>query len=604
MSRFIRIAALLVLSAMHIIYAQDTLKYELEELTVTAGRLPVLASESARSVIALTSERIAAMAVSSVPDLLQYVAGVDLQQRGIDGIQADINIRGGGFEQTLVMIDGVIVNDPQTGHHTMNLPVTIDDIERIEILKGQGSKSFGPNAFSGAINIITKSISDNRAKVNVEGGEYGYYGGRISGNYNAAGFFNRVSYERKKSDGYIHNTNYESEIFSYGNSYSFGKFVIKGLFGYNDKKFGANSFYTSRFPNQWERTTTRFANAKIIYSSGQISNEVKIFYRGNNDDFMLNYENPSFYRNNHKTNTFGTEVQITISSSIGMTAIGGEFISDKIASNNLGNHSRSSKGIFLEHLFTPVKNLSVSLGGFIYNYDLIGWKIWPGFDFSYLLNEKFKLFGSVGKAFRIPTYTELFYNDPATIGNAALQSEETLNSEIGVSYFGSKIDLSVSLFGNNGRNIIDWIRYDPKEKWRVRNISNLNTSGLELSVTLKPNALSGIVDALGVQYTYLASNRKKEPFESRYALKYLRRQAVLNVTHPTMLGIKFNWAFRYEDRENYSDVFISDLKLIKAFSEYRFFVSAFNLFDVDYFDVSGVALPGRWLRAGFSYSIL
>jgi len=575
----------------------------MDEITVTSGRVPVSVSEASRSITVLDAEEISQLAVNSVSDLLQYVNGIDLKQRGIDGIQADVSIRGGTFEQTLVMIDGVIVNDPQTGHHTLNLPITVDDIERIEVLKGQGSKSFGPNAFSGAVNFITKSNRDNEVKFAIAGGENGFYDGRVSANYSYGKFYNRISYQKKKSDGYIHNTDFDSKIFSYANSYSFGKFVLKGLFGYNDKKFGANSFYTTRFPNQWEHTTTRFAKANFIYASGSSTAEVKLFYRRNEDEFLLDYENPSFYKNNHRTNFYGVEAQFTIESSIGKTALGARFISDDISSNNLGEHKRISKGIFVEQIITPLENLNLTIGGFVYNYDRIGWKFWPGLDFNYTVDYNIKLFGSFGKSFRIPSYTELYYNDPVTSGNPGLESEETLNSELGISYKTGYISATLSLFNYQGKNIIDWIRNNPNDKWQVRNISNVTTNGAEISLILSTKKYFDFIERIEINYTYLTSDKESENLSSRYAIEYLRHQLNVNLIHQAISNVKAYWALRYEDRVNSNDAIIIDLKLMKQIASFNLFLSASNLFNEFYYDVNGVQLPGRWIRTGIEFSL-
>lgn len=603
MKRVIARAVLFVLAFTGICYAQDTLKYKLNEITVTAGRIPVSVSEASRTLTILSAEEISELSVNSIADLLQYVNGVDLKQRGTDGIQADISIRGGTFEQTLVMIDGVAVNDPQTGHHTLNLPISLNDIDRIEVLKGQGSKAFGPNAFSGAINIITKTLDKNRLNFSVSGGENGFYQSGISGNFSLSGIFNRITYQKTKSDGYIHNTNYEKHIFSYGTSVSYGKFVAKGLFGYNDKKFGANSFYTTRFPNQWEHTKTMFANGSFLFSFDKVAADLKLYYRRNDDEFLLDYENPGFYKNNHRTNIYGVKLQATYKSRFGTTAIGGEIIFDEITSNNLGDHKRTNQGFFVEHLFSPIGYLNISLGGFLYNYDRIGWKFWPGVDFNYLIDNNAKVFGSIGKAFRRPSYTELYYSDPVTSGNADLQSEETLNSEIGIAYNGKAVSVSLSLFNNNGKNIIDWVRKDENDGWYARNISSIVTNGAEVSFRIVPGKRLPFVERVDIQYTYLSSDKESDNLQSRYALEYLSSQAIVKLKHHSSYDVMFNWSFRYEERLNAENIFIADLKLNKKFDLFDFYISFSNLFNKHYSDFNGVQLPGRWLRSGFDLTL-
>ena len=141
---------------------QDTtevkMQYDLDEIEVTAQRSPALFSQVAQIISVIEKEEIEATSSQSIQDLLEYVAGVDVRQRGAEGVQADISIRGGTFDQTLILLNGINITDPQTGHHNLNLPVSIAQVERIEILEGPAARIYGPNAFSGTINIVTKKL--------------------------------------------------------------------------------------------------------------------------------------------------------------------------------------------------------------------------------------------------------------------------------------------------------------------------------------------------------------------------------------------------------------------------------------------------------------
>ena len=416
------------------ILGQEKNSYRLDEVVVTASRIPLNYSELTRSVVVIDTNEIKQAPVSSLQDLLKYISGIELKRRGVDGVQGDVSIRGGSFEETLVMIDGVKVSDPQSAHHNLNIPISLNDVERIEILKGQGSHIFGPDAFSGVINIITKK--ENRKLISLEstGGQNGYYDGGVSLSYPLGILSNHISASRQKSDGYIHDSDFKISNFAYNSSLKLSIGALNLFFGYNDKKFGANTFYSDIFPNQWEHTTTKFLNFSGELGSDIIRFSPKIYWRRNDDDYLLDYTNPSFYENIHKSNTYGAELQTSIITSAGTIALGGEYVEDKLTSTNLGDHARYKKGVFTEYNFSPVQNLTVVVGGFEYNYSEIGWKLWPGIDLAYRLSEKLRLHGSIGKAFRIPTYTELYYKSPTILGNPDLRPEETLNYETGINY--------------------------------------------------------------------------------------------------------------------------------------------------------------------------
>lgn len=586
-------------------FAQTEKQYVLDEVVVTSSRSPLNLSDLTRSVVVITPSDIKEMPVNSMQDILQYVSGLDLKQRGVDGVQADISVRGGSFEQTLVLIDGIKVSDPQTGHHNLNLPFSIDNIERIEVLKGQGSSIYGANAFSGIVNIITKKRRDNLLSMQLAGGQYGYYQALLSSSFTIGDLGNNISFSKKKSDGYRHNTNFDMIDFSYSSSLISDIGTANLFIGYNDKEFGANSFYSERFPNQWEHTTTKFVNLSFNTAAQTYSITPKIYWRRNDDEFLLNSENPSFYRNVHQTDLWGTEIQATINTSLGITSFGGEYKKDKIESTNLGNHQRENYGVFAEQNFNPISNLVLIANGFAYNYADIGWKFWPGLDISYKLNKQIRLFGSVGKAFRTPTYTELYYSDPVTKGNPDLKFEESVNYELGANYVQDSFNFNFSLFRKEGTNIIDWIRESDNEQWMVMNFAKVNTNGFEVGVSLKPNEIVSWLPVynLRIDYTYLNSDKSTAQFQSRYVLDYLKHQLLINLSNPLPLNIKQSWFLRYEDRVNLEESFIVDTQLLYELKSFELFIKTTNLFNKSYNDIGRIPLPGRWIIAGVKYTL-
>lgn len=589
-----------------IILAQFEKNYLLDEVVVTSSRIPLNISDLSRSVVIFDSSDIKRMPVNSVQDLLQYVGGLDLKQRGVEGVQADVSIRGGTFEQTLVLIDGIKISDPQTGHHNLNLPLNPDNIERIEVLKGQGSSIYGPNAFSGIVNIITKKPQNNSFSMKLSGGQYGYYQASLNSSFMIGGFGNILSLSKKKSDGYRHNTNFNSIDFLYGSSLKSELGTADFFIGYNDKEFGANSFYSERFPNQWEHTTTKFINFSFNTATKTYSITPKVYWRRNDDEFLLNYKNPSFYRNIHQTDILGAEIQSTISSSFGITAVGGEYKKDKIKSTNLGNHQRENYGLFAEHNVKPFSELLIVVNGYAYKYADIGWKFWPGVNLSYKLSKQLRLFGSIGKAFRIPTYTELYYSDPVTRGNPKLKFEESVNYELGVNSSNLLYNFNFSLFRKEGTNIIDWVRQSGNDIWMVMNFAEVNTNGFECDFSLKPNRLIDwlFLNNFGIKYTYLNSDKSTGQFQSRYVLDYLKHQLIINLANPLPFNINQSWYIRYEDRVNLGSNFIVDMQLLHQFKKFEIFTKITNLFNKSYKDISGISLPGRWIIAGIKYTLI
>ncbi len=592
------------------VYAQTEKEYLMDEVIVTASRIPISSNDLTRSVLILTEEEIKNLPAVSIQDLFQYLGSVDIRQRGLFGVQADVSIRGGTFEQTLILLDGMKVNDPQTGHHNLNLPVSLENIERIEVLKGQGSRMFGPNAFSGVINIITKKDYQRSVSASISGGEFGYYGEDLNISLPVGSLSNNLSLSKSKSNGYVHNTNFDVLNFFYnsnlhstinGSLWNFNLFL-----GYNDKEFGANGFYSDRFPNQWEHTTTKFAGgiAKTNWENFFLSS--KIYLRRNDDNFLLDYTHPSFYENMHQTDVYTIELQADLQTNTGDFSIGGEFTEDQIESTNLGSHKRENKGAFAEYKFSPLQNLIFNAGVFLYNYAAIGWKFWPGLDAAYRIKSNIKIFGSVGKAFRIPTYTELYYSDPASQGSSNLRYEELINYEIGFGYLETSYSINLSLFRKDGKNLIDWVRFSPDEKWLARNIAEVNTNGAEVSFNFNPQFIivSSPVYQVDFSYTYLGTDKEIGAGVSRYVLDHLRQQLIVNIGNYLPFGIFQNWIFRYEDRINLEDHFLADLHLRKEINNpswktgLEFSLRVLNLFNKTYKNIASVTLPGRWLIGG------
>ncbi|MGE5439205.1 MAG: TonB-dependent receptor plug domain-containing protein [Bacteroidota bacterium] len=576
-----------------------------ENVYVTAKKITELTVESSKNITIISREDIQNAPAGSLQDILGYFAGVDVKKRGPSGVQADLSIRGGSFEQILILVDGVRLSDPQTGHNNLNLPVNLEDVEKIEILKGQASSIYGPNALSGAINIITRKTKGNELLLNASAGEKGYYKGGLSFSYAPGEFSNTVSLSKEKSDGYRYNTAVDVLTMALNSAIQFNSGSGKFSLGLTDKKFGANGFYSDKYPNQWEHLKTVFSSLGLNYALKGVSISPKFYWRSNRDNYLLDYIRPDFYNNLHKTNSYGAEIQSSWSKGIMRILLGGEMGYDDIVSSNLGNHNRRKGGLSLSAVLSPVENLKIAAGGFLYNYDSFGWKYWPGVDLSYHFTENIGIKASIGKSFRIPTFTELYYNSPAQTGNAVLQPEEALSYEAGLYFTGYDISGNVCLFTRKGNNLIDWIRYSPEKPWQAENITKINTSGIDANISINPALIKMglIIKKLTLGYSYLTSDLKLGDYQSKYILDHLRHQFVASVMHVLPLGLEMNWAFRYENRLNQDEYFITDAKLSCGIREHELFLEASNLFNKYYMDFSGIAMPGRWIIGGVKFKL-
>lgn len=631
----------------------------IDDIMIISSRIPTKYSEVARVIYTIDKEDIESMPVHSLQDLIEYVSGVDVRQRGTNGVQADISIRGGNFDQALILLNGFKMNDVQTGHHNMNLPVDIENIERIEILEGPGNRFFGINAYSGAINFITKSDQDHQIKVALNVGQYKNYGIHTGLNLNHKNWFNNLSFTRKKSEGYltndsINNTDYETLNLFYESELKTKLADISLQAGFTDKSFGANSFYTPAYPWQYENTKTIYAaykverqgkNSNIMYSFSwrRHQDRFELFredrFQRNGDYFIFEDDTAGFgggyyYKghNYHKTNVLTGELKYDIRTKAGKTAIGTEYRQAFIQSNVLGLDKKTSidvpfedfgeytkeadrlnVNIYAEHLYKYKKIMFA--GGISSNYNNdYNWHFNGGTDISYNLFDRIKLYASLNTASRLPTFTDLYYEGPTNIGNPDLKPEHATTYETGIKYTNKNFTGNILVFRRDGRNTIDWVRLTDEDKWQPKNITELTTYGFEFFGSYKTYE-NKFIKKVSLAYSYLDINKLPSEYQSKYALDYLKHKAVFSLHHKLFGRFSANWKVRYEDRndqyipfdlierayltaENYKPFAIVDLKVYWIIERLEVYVSANNLFDTEYIDFGNIHMPGRWIKGG------
>ncbi len=612
----------------------DTVK--VKEIEINSNRVPTTYSETSRIVTIISKEAIANLPVNTLEEILETALNVDVRQRSSAGVQADVSIRGGSFEQTLILLNGVKVNDPQTGHHNLNIPVSIDNIERIEILEGSGARIYGPNAFSGAINIIT---NDNNSRSQLrfagEAGEHNLYKGNLSINVKQNNVNTYISASKNVCDGYIADTDYDFSSFFAQMRFApkFGKIDLQG--GHLNKAFGASNFYVASKPNEFEHTRTNFASMK--FSTGtNVHYSQTVYYRRNRDKFELYRDNPILYQNFHLTDVYGTDINSYFTSILGRTAIGGEYRVEKILSNRLGDllaepqpisgedgfnytygKKRESVNLFVDHT-VAIRSLSISLGLLANSNSGYGWNIFPGIDVSYNLNKSYKLFASVNQTLRIPTFTELFYSDPTKTPNPDLKPEKALTYEAGIKFNNSIIESHFAVFRREGSDQIDWVRLNATDKWKSENIIEVIANGAEYSVKMNPQKMLGkkfFIDNFQMSFSYLSNEKQSGNYYSTYVLDYLKYKLNLNIHHRILrTGIYASWQFSYQKREgaytlvngteeSYKGFGLLDARISYREKRWEVFADVSNVFNTKYFDYGNIEMPRRWIKGGIKFNL-
>ena len=610
--------------------AQNSIEKNLDEVIVSANRAQTEGNITNVQIISL--EEIENAPVQTIEDLLEYAMNVDVRQRGGQGVQADISIRGGTFEQVLVMLNGIKLNDPQTGHHTMDLPVSLEQIERIEITTGGASRIFGNYAYTGAINIITKSEMAN--SVSISGGENAFKSGGINYHTSTGNLKHNISVNQKESDGYIEGMDYKIKNYYYQAKTNIDG--INALFnaGYTNKEFGAFSFYTPKYPNQFETTQTTFASLQLR-KEGKITLDNKISWRKHNDEFILFRENPSWYHNFHETNVFSMDMNVIQKTKTGTNVIGMEIRTDNIISNVLGNDLESpieidtnnfyykgarttTTNLFIEKNIN-LNNLAISAGIMMNINSEYGNEYFPGIDMAYNFSNNIKLFTSYNKSIRTPNYTELYYLSPTNQGNINLKSEHSTNQELGLKWNGKSHKTTFTYYKREGENMIDWVLINGDSIWRTQNLSQLTTTGYELNSRIDINKMFNTnlpISTLNINYAVNESDTTSEGFQSAYVLDHLKSNLSFTASQNISKNIRIDWRASRQDREGgYIDFesgkdveylpfwLISTRLSCKVFNNSTIFLEMNNLFDNEYVDFGNIPQPGRWMRAGVKITI-
>mgnify|MGYP003675902412 FL=1 len=582
----------------------DTTTQDLGEVLIHENRIQIPFSKQSRNISLVSKLQLETTPARSLAEVLSYVPGVDIRQRGVTGVQSDVSIRGGSFEQTLMLLNGIKLSDPQTGHHMMNIPVPLVNIDRVEVLKGPASRVFGQNAYAGAINVITELSDKKYARVQGYAGDFGMKGINFAGSLPVGNYRQNLAISYDDSNGHWYNSDYQVSNIFYEGGYNLNeKNELKGMIAYSDRSFGANGFYSSAFPDQWESVQTILASLSHTFTLDNFYLNTRGYFRRNKDEYVLKRNEPSFYQNFHTTDVYALEANGNFETKLGTTGFGVETRKEAIKSTNLGNRDRVLTGIFLEQLVNFGSKVDLRAGVYSNYYSEYGWKHFPGAELGVQATTDLRLYSGYAISYRIPTYNDLYYVGPTNIGNDQLQPEQAQNFEIGAKWSKSGIFAELVYFYRSTDNLIEWTRPDEDTPWQPQNFSEVKFNGIEASLNyrVRPNGSTVRVKEFNLSYNYISADLINQPgIETRYALTALKNQVIGGVL--VGIGEKFelNTKMRYVERMNQDPYFLLDMRAdYNRTGKIGFFAEASNITDTDYMEAGTVQMPGRWFRAGF-----
>ncbi len=583
-------------------FAEEGGPYILEPIVIFPTKSSLAQSQDLRKVNVIGAEEIARLPARSVQELLKHILGVDIRQRGPLGAQADVNIRGANFEQILICINGVGINDPQTGHHNMDVPLTLMDIERIEILSGGASSLYGAGAFGGAINIVTKEPGAKGLEIEASGGNFGFSSQGLSVNCPLGSFNNRLSFARKESSGFRPDTDFEITSLSFNSKRDFSNGTLEYLFGYTDKDFGAANFYSNLYPHEEEHTDTRFFNLKARIENEILDLEPSLYYRRHCDKFILDRNRPSWYVNYHTSYSYGADLQAHREFAAGSLLLGVEAGREKITSTRLGKHSRDNQALYTQ-LQSPLEKSAVyNLGLRLDHFQTWGWQACPDLSIGYKLSPRLKFKSSAGRSFRIPSFTDLYYQSPANIGNEDLTPEKAWSAEAGLDYDKGALCAELTYFRRWADDLIGWVRPSSDAAWQAENIAEVDTRGLESQLTLKIQDEFSILSEVCAGYVYQYSESGSAALNTKYSLEFLKHHAHLELSLSFPQALSQTLSLSYKQRIDQRPYFLLDSRVSKKMKKDRFdleiFLDITNLLNASYSEQGDVAMPGRWIIGG------
>ena len=609
----------------------------LDDVEVTGSRAPLALGQAARMVTVLSREDIQAAPVQSINDLLKMAVGVDVRQRGPIGAQTDIGIRGSTSEQITILLNGINICDPQTGHNAFDLPCDVSDIVRIEVLEGPAARVYGTSSLVGAINVVTRQNEKLEMRnekfeminekwnggARIEGGSFGYLStaGRahIGSHSLSASFTRSDGYSRAKSGAL--NADYSGGKAFYQGTYESEQVRLNWHAGLSTKGFGSNTFYSAKFDEQYEKTTKLFTALQGEVNTGMLHFKPAIYWNRSYDRFeLIRGDESKVPFNHHRTDVFGINLNSYFDWVAGRTAFGAEFRNEDIVSGNLGEPlnnphghykyglNRSNLSFHMEHNIL-LKRFTLS-AGFVAvknTWNEMSFTLYPGIDASLRLGEHWKVYASYNSSLRMPSFTELYYSVGGHKADKYLKPEEMRAVEGGVKYSSRWLTAQASIFHHHASNMIDWVM-DTREAdpvWQSVNHTKVNTLGQELSASFLISHFSFLIS-----YCHLHQEKQEADYlQSQYSLEYLCHKLTAQLRMKLTESFDLTLGYRWQDRmgqyttvdgevKDYRPYSVVDARLSWTKDTYSIYVEGNNLTSHRYVDYGNVPQPGCWITGG------
>ncbi len=578
-----------------------------QTMVILGSATPVPLAESPRPVVVLPVKPMQLFAATPL-DLLRQDSSVFLEQRGAGGAQSDLVLQGGSFEQTLVLLNGFRINDAQTSHHNLDLPLPMEAMNSIQVLEGAGSTLHGADALSGVVDFLTAAPDRDSLRLRLGEGSFQANEESLLGDATRRHWSGRVTADRNFSTGFIPDRDYRNEDAS-AESWSASRLGVTDLlFAGSDRSFGANQFYGD-YPS-WERTKGLFASIRQELGSRTVA---AFAFRRHTDDYVLVRDDPAVYENNHIDGSWQASLRHTLTFDKSSALLMGlEADGDSIRSFNfsagvtsfaLGIHARNRGAGYVDLDLRPAQkrwNFSAGAREEIFSGGALA-VFSPQLSGSLRVAPPFKLRASGGYGFRIPTYTDLYYSDPVTRGDPNLKPESAWSSNLGANWAPSpRLTLSITGFYSQQHDTIDYVRANSSQPWQAANLHGLHFAGADSTLTW----LASKSQTVRISWTGLKGGQGAlHGLESEYVFNYPVQNIYATWTAQLGRALTLTNMVQLAQRYQQSAYPVWNFSLMHDAGRLRPYLRLTNLSNTGYQEISGVAMPPREIMGGFALLI-
>jgi iron complex outermembrane receptor protein len=569
-----------------------------DSIVVTGTAEPIPLAEADRDVSVVPLPEKQSELFNTWFDLLQLDSALDLQQRAAGALQGDLSIRGATFGQTLVLLNGLRINDVQTGHFNLDLPIPLEMISEIEVLKGSGSALYGSDAIGGVVNARTDPFDPGELRLLAGVGNFGFNQQHAVASFGHSWWQEELAFARDFSSGFMPDRDYRNLALSSLSTLKSRLGTTSLLFAYSDRPFGANDFYGAAEP-QWERTKTWFASG---HQNLGAKTEVDFAFRKHTDLYVYIRDDPSLYTNHHTDESWQGNLRRHENLPLhGVLSYGVEGLAESIHSTNLGIHSRERASGYVFYDLRSVRRYSLSAGIREEVYGAHEVATSPSLSGAAWITSRFKLRAAATRAFRLPSYTDIYYSSPSTLGNVNLKPETATSYEGGAdAYLRTNLHASVTVFDRRDTDVVDYVLPAGSNIYQAENLPPLRFMGVEASLVFEPKAGQHIAVSFSALHGQYAS---PENLVTEYAFDYPVHDAVVEWRGTIAKNVIARTRIGALNRVAASPYAIWDASAGYATGRVRPFLQLTNITNTVYQDIPLVAMPKRGVIGGLELYI-